>query len=70
MRMKGNRIKELREAKGEERRDLAVALDVSELTVGKWERGEGGMPVSRLQALADHFGVSTDEVLGRTRAAA
>ena len=51
------------------RADLMLALDVSEATVRRWERGEG-LNSRNLRAIADHFGVSVDEVLDRSGSAA
>lgn len=52
------------EEQGVDRPDLMKRFGVSENTVRRWERGRG-MSVARLKELADFFGVTTDEVLGR-----
>ena len=43
---------------------LAEALGVSNRTVSKWENGESEPEVSYLTALADHFSVTVDALLG------
>ena len=46
------------------RADLMVALDVSEATVRRWEKGIG-LTVESLIQLAEFFQTTTDRVLGR-----
>lgn len=48
-------IKEFREKRGETRLELALALDVTELTVGRWERNESPPSIKHLRKLAEHF---------------
>ncbi len=51
-------LEALRQAKGESRNALAVAVDVSRTTIIKLETGETEEPTySLVMALADHFNV-------------
>ena len=59
------RLIALRCAAGLTQEALARALSVSNKTVSKWENGISMPDLDMLLALADHFGVSTDFLLGR-----
>lgn len=59
------RLIALRNAAGITQETLARALSVSNKTVSKWENGISMPDLDMLVALADHFGVSTDFLLGR-----
>lgn len=61
-----SRLIALRTAAGITQETLAHALSVSNKTVSKWENGISMPDLNMLSALADHFGVSTDFLLGRT----
>lgn len=59
------RLKELRESKGIEQKEIASVLSVSQPTVSDWETGRK-MPSSKnTERLADFFGVTVDYLLGR-----
>jgi hypothetical protein len=45
---------------------LAAACDTDRARVHAWINGEGTPRVEALVAVADHFGVSTDFLLGRS----
>ena len=62
--MLGNNIKELRKSKRMTQRDLAVAMRVSQQTVGAWETGRAIPGSDTLGELADYFNVTTDYLLG------
>lgn len=64
----GHRIQSRREAIGQRRPFLAVAADVSEATVRRWELGITEPGVGHLAALADALGTTTDDLLGRAPA--
>jgi transcriptional regulator with XRE-family HTH domain len=49
--MRGQDVKEWREARGLNRRRLSALLDVAESTIARWETGERQLP-SRLVELA------------------
>ena len=61
----GQKILELRKQKGIKQEDLAAELGVTAAAVSKWENGYTLPDILMLCALADYFGVSTDELLGR-----
>lgn len=62
--MKGTRLKELREQKGETQAQLADVLDVSQQAVGKWELDKASPDDNMLIKIANHYGVSIDYLLG------
>lgn len=63
----GDRIKELREAKGWKKAELARRCGVSGPTVTEWENGEiKEIEGSRLAKLATVFNTSMDDVWGRS----
>lgn len=57
-------VRALRLAHGQTQEDVARALGITPQSVSKWERGEGLPDITLLPALAAHFSVSTDELLG------
>ena len=62
----GNNILNLRKDKNITQEDLAAELGVTAAAISKWENGYTLPDILMLCALADYFGVSTDELLGRT----
>ena len=46
--------------------ELAEKLDVSAAAISKWERGVSTPELSMVCKMADCFGISVDELLGRT----
>lgn len=61
----GKKIQELRNERKLTQEKLAVEMGVSVAAISKWEN-ENSMPdIIMLCSLADFFGVSTDELLGR-----
>ena len=61
----GHKIQELRKQKGITQEELAAELGVTAAAVSKWENGYTLPDILMLCALADFFGVTTDELLGR-----
>ena len=59
------RVRELREAKGIQQKELAIDLGVSQPTVSDWESGRKVPSAKSTAKLADYFGVSDDYLLGR-----
>jgi transcriptional regulator with XRE-family HTH domain len=55
-------IRELREARGESRQQLAAALGVIPEEVAAWEMGKAEPTISRLRALTEHFGIRDDQI--------
>lgn len=63
----GNKINELRRAKGMTQEELAAELGVTAAAVSKWEKGNTLPDVLMVCDLADVFAVTVDELLGRSR---
>lgn len=63
----GKNIYELRKNKGVTQEELAAELGVTAAAVSKWEKGATLPDVLMVCAIADHFGVTTDALLGRSR---
>lgn len=61
-----NRLKELRIKKGVLQSDVAAYIGVNNSTYAYYERGTHNPTPETLCKLADYFGVSVDELLGRT----
>lgn len=59
------RIRELREAKGMQQKELAIDLGVSQPTISDWESGRKIPSARSTQKLANYFNVSIDYLLGR-----
>lgn len=57
-------IAKYRNAAGETQGQLAELLGVSNRTVSKWENSEGEPDVGTLMKIAEHYGVSLDELCG------
>ena len=63
--MIGERIRILRTTRGVNQVQLAQALHVSRQAVSNWENNNILPSVEMLVVIADYFGVSTDNLLGR-----
>jgi len=63
----GKNILEQRKQKNITQEELAAELGVTAAAVSKWENGYTLPDILMLCALADYFGVTTDELLGRVR---
>lgn len=61
----GKNICDLRKSKSITQEELAAELGVTAAAVSKWEKGYTLPDILMLCALADYFGVTTDELLGR-----
>ncbi|MGI6213936.1 MAG: helix-turn-helix domain-containing protein [Christensenellales bacterium] len=59
----GRLIKNLRKEKGFTQKQLADAIQVSDKTISKWERGQGCPDVSLLRALSETLGVDIEKIL-------
>lgn len=66
----GARITQLRKEQGMSQQTVADALEVAQQTYAHYEVGRIRMPVSLLPELAQLFGVTTDDLLGRKNGAA
>ncbi len=60
-----NNIKQLREAAGMTQAELAAKMQLTTPSVTKWELGRANPTYDNLIQLAEIFGVSLDEVVGR-----
>ena len=59
-----NKLKELRKEKKLTQKELADKINVSKITVLRWENGERQIKPDKAQQLADFFGVSVGYLLG------
>ena len=59
-----NRLKELRKEKGLTQVELANIVNISKITVLRWENEERQIKPDKAQQLADYFGVSVGYLLG------
>jgi len=60
-----NRLREIRKQHDETQQDVANFLNLTPKAISFYEKGERDIPNATLQKLADHFHVTTDEILGR-----
>lgn len=58
------RLKELREEKRLSLKDLAKAINVSDVAIGRWEKQTRIPNIESLILLAQYFNVTTDYMLG------
>lgn len=61
-----NRLRNLRREKRETQAQVGAAIGIGERHYQKFEAGDNFPNVENLCALADHFGVSLDYLMGRT----
>ena len=61
----GSRIASLRKEQGVSQRAMADELGIAQQTYAHYEVGRIRMPIATLPAIAQFFGVSVDELLGR-----
>lgn len=59
------RLKEIRESKGISQRRAALDLNLSPQVYNRYENGQREPSNALLVAIADYFGVSVDDILGR-----
>ena len=60
----GNRIRELRKAKGWSQEKAAQEIGCSWRAIQRWEKGTVTPQWGSVEALAKAFGVSTDQIMG------
>lgn len=63
----GDRIRELRESKGLNAKDLCVHLEINSSTYSKLENDKKSIDVDELQKLTGFYNVSADYILGIDR---
>lgn len=56
-------LKELRARKNLTQKEVAKDLGISAQTYNAWERDVSGVSVSKVQALAEYFGVSLGQII-------
>lgn len=56
-------LKELRARKNLTQKEVAQDLGISAQTYNAWERDVSGVAVSKVQALAEYFGVSLGQII-------
>ena len=61
-----NRIKELRQQRGMKQADLAQLLNVTHVSVSRYETGDRSLDAPTICALCDVFGCTADYLLGRS----
>lgn len=61
------RIKDLREDAGISQDEMARRLNISQATYSRYETGILDIPTKSLIDIADHYHVSVDYLLGRTK---
>ena len=64
----GEKLMELRKAKGLSQEELGFRLDVTRQTVSKWETGQTTPEMEKLVALSALFGISIDDLVGNSTA--
>jgi transcriptional regulator with XRE-family HTH domain len=64
----GSRIAGSRELAGLSQRELAERLGIGRNLIAQWERSAVTLKPDQLTALADTFGITVDELLGRSSA--
>lgn len=63
-----NKLKELREKSGDSQSGIADLLNVSPMTISRWEKEESlQIKPKYIEKLADHFGVSLSFLLGNEK---
>ena len=64
----GERIRELRKARGMTQEELADTLGVTQALIASYETARRSIPLRKLVVLADALGISIEEVVGRSPA--
>ena len=64
--MVGSKIKYIRRSKKETQKQLSIAVGVVQQSVAAWESGRCLPNIPSLIRVAEHYGVSTDSILGLT----
>ena len=60
------RLKALRKEKNETQKSLAEYCGIDQTTYAPYESGGNVPPVDRIKALAEHFGVTVDYLMGKS----
>lgn len=62
----GNRLRELRESRGEKQPAIAEALGITVPQISDLENGKKGTTLSRFALICEYYNVSADYLLGLT----
>lgn len=65
MRNYGDALKEHRLANGKTLMDVERATGISNANLSRWERGEVIPGINFCELLADYYGITIDELIGR-----
>ena len=58
------RVRKLRKSRGEQQKDLADAIGVTQATISDIENGRRATSFDKLAAICQHYNVSADYLLG------
>lgn len=58
------RLKKVRKAAGEQQKDLALAIGLSQAQISTIESGKQGTSFDKLAAICQHYNISADYFLG------
>ena len=58
------RLKKLRKERGEQQKDLASAIGLSQTQISTIESGKQGTSFDKLAAICQHYNISADYLLG------
>ena len=58
-------LKEIRKSRGISQSEAARCLNITQTTYNRYENGQRQIPNYVLLSMADYFGVTADEILGR-----
>ncbi len=58
------RLKRIRKERGEQQKDLAAAIGLSQTQISAMENGKQGTSFDKLAAICQHYNVSADYLLG------
>lgn len=60
-----SRLKELRAENNESQQQLGRVLNMSKMAISHWESGHSEPSIAQLIAIANHYDVSVDYLVGR-----
>lgn len=63
----GTKLLELRTEKGETQEQVADSIGISYVSLSRYETGQRMPKMDILSRLADHYGVTVDEIMGRKK---
>ena len=65
MKKYGNEIKYQREINGYSQRDLAKLTGIKQQNISRWENDQAIPSIENCEILADFYGITIDELIGR-----